>query len=304
MNRAIKWVIAAVSVGVVIAFAIGLSARREQTQRAQAPATKEHTTIAQAWTIEAGATSPEADESTPAGATFSPEAVRQALAEVRIDENRNVIVDSRTLAALRDGLSSLGSANETELAKLQASVREGLPAPAGEQTATIIGNYYHYQHALRAMPPSQEQLEAATADLDRMIELRHAYFGPEMAERLFGEEQAYARVMIENLQLESDASLSEADKDRRRAKPQQALPATMRAPADVEIEPARRNESSDWPQRYAEYSRQKQAILDSGLPDEEQRAQLERLLREHFVEEEIEMALHYDPEARGPTVAR
>lgn len=229
--------------------------------------------------------------------TIDERAVREALREVRIDEHGNVVIDHMALSALRDGIASLGPMDADRIAELQQIVRDGLPPPAGEQAATLIGSYYEYQQAARTLESTGEaDLAQAQTRLDRLVELRHAYFGTETAEKLFGEEQAYARFMLASMQLAADETLSPEEKQQRQQALSRELPERLRV-AEVPSEPQATELAADFPARYAAFEREKQAILSAGLAEEDKNAQIEQLLHDYFAPEEIDLALRYDPNA-------
>jgi lipase chaperone LimK len=230
-------------------------------------------------------------------------AIRNALRDVRVDEEGNLIVDHRALAALQEGFASLGQLDSSQLVSVQEIIRSGLPPPAGDQAATIVSNYYQYQLAARTLNDSAtgNDLGASQAQLDRLIALRHSYFGAETAEKLFGDEQAYSRFMLASMRIESDGSLSPAEKAQRQSELIKALPErlvreTPSGLAETTPDSTPSLDSGDWASRYAEFERQKQAILDAGLTEEEKDTQVDRLLHEHFAAEEIESALRYESE--------
>jgi lipase chaperone LimK len=227
--------------------------------------------------------------------------IRDALRDVRVDEDGNVIVDHRALAALQEGFASLGQLDASQLASVQEIIRSGLPPPAGDQAATIVGNYYQYQLAARTMNDSAtgSDLDASQTQLDRLVALRHSYFGAETAEKLFGDEQAYSRFMLASMRIESDASLSPPEKQQRQSELVETLPERLvreapSGPAETTPDSTPSTDRGDWASRYAEFERQKQAILQAGLTEEEKNTQVDRLLHEHFASDEIESALRYE----------
>ena len=224
-------------------------------------------------------------------------AVRDALQEVRIDDNGNVVLDHRVLTALRNGIASLGPMDADRIAELQQVIRDGLPPPAGEQAATLVGRYYEYQLAARSLPDAgRGDLAQAEAQLDRLVELRKAYFGEDAAEKLFGDEQAYARFTLASMQITSDPTLSPEEKEQRQQALYQQLPEHLR-PVGAPSEPQPMELPAGFAARYAAFEREKRAILAAGLTEEDKNAQIERLLHEYFAPDEIDLALRYDPDA-------
>lgn len=279
-------------------------------REAQVVAETRERTVADAWTLRESEVrkSAAAARDNSESQRIDAASVRSALRDVRLDEAGNVIVDHRALTALRDGFASIDRLDPAQLAELQDIIRNGLPPPAGEQTATIVGNYYEYQLAAQTMlgGSAGESIGGSEAQLERLIALRQSYFGAETAEKLFGDEQAYARFTLESMRIASDDSLPPEEKQKRQEALAQTLPASLKgesaapksenapqAPGGAAAPVERR---SDFQLRYAEFERQKQAILAAGLVEEEKSAQLERLLHEHFAADEIDLALRYDAE--------
>lgn len=310
-----KMLVSLLGVGVLgAAFAIWLVTMQDDARRSDARARSEarsvatsERTIADAWTMSDSAREVEIGE--PRGADEPPRvdaaSVRTALRDVRLDEAGNVVVDHRALAALRDGFASIERLDAGQLADIQEIIRNGLPAPAGEQAATIVANYYQYQLAAQTMlgGAAGEDIAGSEAQLERLVELRRSYFGTETSERLFGDEHAYARFTLESMRLAADESLSPEERQRRQEALTQMLPARLRAPDSAAAEPVAASAAEmkpDFAARYAEFERQKRAILAAGLVDDEKNVQLERLLREHFAADEIDAALRYDAERAVP----
>jgi len=259
-------------------------------------------TLADLWIVDQSRTpetaAPIDPRSTEDAHAISEADVKHALREVRIDTAGDVIVDDRALSALLDGFAGVERLSDAEVAELQRIITAGLPSPAGEQAAKIVGDFYQYQVALRASGAAPAgDLNSAQAELERTIALRHAYFGEATAERLFGDEQAHARFTLASMRLEADASLSESDKAERRETLRAMLPQRLREDSQQTVTPPSAMPSAeqfDWQQRYAEFQRQKQAILAAGLVESEKNEQIDRLLHEHFTTDEIDLALRYE----------
>ena len=150
-------------------------------------------TVGDVWlspAVQFGSSGPtSANPGTPQG--FNSATLREALRDVRIDDAGNVVADHLTLRALQNAFGSV-ELDAGSLARVQEIIRRGLPPPAGDQVATIVGNFHNYQLAAASLSRREGggDIESMRAQLERLTALRHSYFGYETAEKLFGEEQA------------------------------------------------------------------------------------------------------------------
>jgi len=161
---------------------------------------------------------------------FDEDAVAQALGNVVLDADGRIVLDRQALAALETAFNRLrGALDADDLAALQDIIRRRLPGIAGEETATIVGNYYLYRQALENFEKDQPSPAAGTdpdaeqARLQRLAALREEHFGPVVAAKFFAEEQAFSRYLLERHRLQADSSLSEQERSDRQAQLQQEL---------------------------------------------------------------------------------
>lgn len=214
---------------------------------------------------------------------FSADALYEALQNVRIDKNGDVILDNEALEALNRTLQYGGvELNRQNLADLQELIKVGVPGKAGEQTAEIVVDYYRYLEAEDEFNALYEQ-QGSTADLsndayaqqyEELKALRTLYLGQEVAAELFATADASAYYMFEAQQLEADTTLSADDKaERQKTLNDRLTDATV--PVD------------NWRQRYSVFLADKQRIVNAGLADQEKKAQVERLMKQHFNPDEL-----------------
>lgn len=224
-----------------------------------------------------------AGNSEPLSGQFDVPTIYQTLSRIRLDESGNLILDQVVLQALNRALDYAGIEwTEAKLSEFQGIVAAGLPGVAGEQAVRIIGDYYDYLQA------KQEWFELVggtgadsdpVAGFDVLVELRRTYLGEEVAGKLFAQEEAEARYMIQSMGLAADGELDEQEKQRR----QQALHEAFvnRAP-DI----------PDWELRYQQFVADKSRILQSGLGEQEAQQQVAELLNQHFTLPEQALAAH------------
>ena len=257
-----------------------------------------HVTVAKAWrwdqfpAAERRAPSDEARKQS--SSIFSAAEVHAALQHVELTDAGDVVLDHKALSALQSAFASL-DLNATQLEELQRIVRAGLPGKAGEQAATVIGDYYQYQAALKdfeAVTEPPVDLETARDQYEQRVALRQHYLGYAAAEKLFAREQAHARFTLDSMRIQSATELPEAQRR------QLQDDVTARVPAGVLSERSGA-EQLEWERRHAAFERERQAILDAGMAEVDKRAQIEALLRQHFGERELEAARRYSADRGG-----
>jgi lipase chaperone LimK len=114
-------------------------------------------------------------------------------------------------------------------ARIRAAVEARLEEPARSEVLALLDRYLAYREAARALYGD------ATAALDlerrfqRLRELRREAFGAEVAEALFGAEEARWRLDLERRRIAEDEGLSEEERARELARLEQELPEAVRA---------------------------------------------------------------------------
>jgi hypothetical protein len=210
--------------------------------------------------------------------------IYEALQDVRLDEHGNVVVDDEALKALDETLNFSGlELSPADLEELQSLIRIGLPGPAGEQTAEVVGNYYRFLQAekefneLYGAPGMDANVESGYEEL---VALRELYLGPEVASKLFEKQDRDARYMLRSMLLARDESLKPEEREARQKK----LAASFHS------------ESPDlpqWEERYGLFQYEQQTIVESTLSEEEKQRQIEQLLEQHFDADEIPAVKDY-----------
>lgn len=148
----------------------------------------------------------------------------------RTDAAGELVVDEQTRLNLEALIARNGSR------ALDAEVREQtehLSPGASREAEELFQKFLQYQEAQRqTYPPGDAPLTAddAVRELEGLHALREAHFGPELAQRLYGSEEAIAREMIEVMRIENDQSLTAEEKLERA----QALRARLPGVAAIE----------------------------------------------------------------------
>lgn len=204
--------------------------------------------------------------------------IYEALQEVKLDEFENVVIDHDALTSLYEAMS-YGKLyfDEETLADLDEVIKIGLPGKAGEQVAEVVINFYHYLEAQKNFDQEYGELQSINEYQNKykeLVALRESYLGPEVASKLFVQEDANAMYMLESFEVEESTDLTAEEKQQK-----------TKALADKYF--TTKPDIVNWDSRYATFTRDKQAILNAGLTQEEQEAQVNALMQQHFNASEL-----------------
>lgn len=265
--------------------------------------------------------------------------VYSALGTVGIDDGGDVIVDGKALDALENAFAKLpDDLSESELEELVGLIKTGLPGAAGEQTADIVSRFQSYKLAERdfnQVMAEPTNVEEALALFDKKVALRESILGYDVANKLFSQEQAQSRHMLQLMAINSDKSLSEEEKTAKveALKTDKAFldNYSMQNPRDHEMveenvlmmrrqgysesiideyrqehlgsdkaakilaeETQEKQQQKIWEGRYSQFLEDKKAILALNLSEQDERQQIDALLRQHYDGTELEEAREYD----------
>ena len=218
---------------------------------------------------------------------FTEESVFQALQDVKLDDNGDIILDDDALIGLNNALDHSEVKLDAEaLQALQDLIRKGLPGNAGEQTAQVVADFYQYLGAKNEFNSlyetnrnPDETIESYETEYNELLALRQLYLSTEAAEQLFAVSNANSRYMFDSMKLEADTSLSEEEK-----KQEQDKIIQRHAESSTKV--------SNWNERYQAFLDDKQYIINSSVSDDEKRDQLTALMHQHFSYEELEYVSH------------
>lgn len=127
-----------------------------------------------------------------------PSLAMTAAGGLRVAAHGHLVVDHRTLSLIKE-LAEV-STPEALQEELQA-LRQTLPPQAAAQACDLVEKYYRFQQAFNDRTPANEVIatpEEAGHALDRLHALRVEFFGRELAQRWFGEDEAFGRELIKN----------------------------------------------------------------------------------------------------------
>jgi len=182
-------------------------------------------------TGEAAQASPSRDPQPPsaqaAGAQQGPSSAGLVVVDangLRLDASRlfdlgfagGLVIDGDTRAAIEAVLNSLPpEPSDADLARLERTLREGLPREDAERALKLFTDYRAYTKDVREqMEPLgiPGNLNEANAFFDKMDALKRQHFGEATAQALFGQHDANARVTMEAGFIAQDQTLSPDEK--------------------------------------------------------------------------------------------
>jgi hypothetical protein len=114
----------------------------------------------------------------------------------RLAPSGDLAIESDTRGLIEE-LSTV--ADVSELYDVKDHLQQTMPAPAGQRAAELVESYYQYRIALEERLRHSEMAEVpedATIALDALKALRIEFFGAELTELWFAEEDAIGREMI------------------------------------------------------------------------------------------------------------
>lgn len=245
---------------------------------------------------------------------------------VTLDAGGQVVPDRDLKRLFEYFLTGLGRASPEVLReRLRTAVSErGLPPAAVTEVLALFDQYLDYREALGGLESPGSGAGSLWAAFEARYQLRREVLGPAVAEGLFAREEAIDRYALEKRAIMQDEQLTPQQRQRRLALIEQQLPADVRQAREqtrvalalrertqalreagasetrihalrqemVGAEAAERlsaleRQREDWQQRLEAYRQERQRIASNqGLAPADREAALERLLAEHFDENE------------------
>jgi hypothetical protein len=160
-------------------------------------------------------TSGSGTDASPPGASSSVAAIEENSTDgqlFRVDAAGNLVSDEQTRLNIEALIAQIES---RELDAAIHELTESLPPAAARLAEEWVYKFVSYQQAQRqAYPPGEAPPtpEDAMRELEGLHALREAHFGPQVAQGFYGREEIIAREMIEVMRVESDQSLTAAEK--------------------------------------------------------------------------------------------
>lgn len=245
--------------------------------------------------------------------------------ELRVDAQGNLVTSIGVRRVFDYFLSTLGEEDiEMIKARIAAYLGEQLPPVAAQQAWRLLNNYLDYQQALRELPLQSRDAPGVREAMRQRQQLRQVWLGAEVAEAFFGFEDALDNFTVARMEIMENPHLSDEEKQRQVMMLEHNLPAPIieakqRLLAPVEVgkqvaalrergaseaevralreqrfgaEAAARFEQLDeeraqWDARYQDYAQRRASILASGLAEQDQQREIERLQRQLFDELEV-----------------
>ncbi|MBA1145770.1 hypothetical protein H0Z60_01735 [Ectothiorhodospiraceae bacterium WFHF3C12] len=286
---------------------------------------------------ERGPARPESGDSPRPDREKAPDAPRailvlgQALDRLAFDEHGKLVVDKAAGQALEEALAGLERPlTERELDDMALALRRRLDGAAAEQVIDLVRDYQAYTQALAAREARSRPRAAGSARtrFDELVALRRRHLGADVATRVYADEEAYRRFVLERQRIASRTDLSQQQRValqtalqddllrgvmhlRGRDTPEaRQLRSEMRMLREQGASQAFRDfvrsqalglaaagdaiESEEdraaWQRQLALYRSERQAILEAGLTEADKREQLEALLGRYFGERERSLA--------------
>ena len=252
---------------------------------------------------------------------------------LKADANGKLIIDREIRSVFDYFLSATGEEGlDTCVGRIEEYIKLTLPEPAAQKAMAILSDYLEYSKCPQRFSPT------VSADIDKkafIAELRDAvnersqnrrkYLDPEVVNAFFSAEEAYDSFTLQSLDVESNESLSAAQKEKRIYQLEEQLPADTRndrrqfrkeLALNKQIDELQKTEGNEekiyklrdgvygkeaadrlasldqkraeLSQRINAYREEKNKILNmSGLTNESKQLQIETLGKRMFSEEEL-----------------
>lgn len=221
--------------------------------------------------------------------SFTEESVYKALQHVRLDTQGNLIIDHQTLEALNSTLDdSRLNLDDESIDLLTEIITKSLPGDTGEEVATIVESYYQYLSAEKTFNSmyANELNQLAGDNIEQYQEyyqelamLRNLYLGDEVSEKLFSTTNNNVNYMLNMMSITQSSEYTQSEK---------------RALSD-ELNYIRENKNiniENWEERYQNFLREKNNILNAAIDDEQKYIQITDLMNQHFSNEELQSITH------------
>ncbi|MBC7956903.1 MAG: hypothetical protein H7Y33_13665 [Cytophagales bacterium] len=154
-----------------------------------------------------------------------------------------LVIDRNTRASIEALLNSMPEElSEKDLARLERTLREGLPKEDAEKALKLVRDYRGYTKDVREelLPKGiPNSLVESMAFFDQMDAVRRRHFDDATANALFGPYDGYARITMEAMFVQQDATLTPEQKNQRLDVLRAKLPADQKPLIPVYVpEPA------------------------------------------------------------------
>ncbi len=202
-----------VAVGLVVYLLMRSPSQAEQTPASSSAATAAGAGARSAASVASGAEPWAVTVADAMGATLS------AARLFELGFAGGLVIDRDTRASIEALLNSMPEElSEKDLARLERTLREGLPKEDAEKALKLVRDYRGYTKDVRdEMLPKgiPNSLEESMTFFDQMDAVRRRYFDDATANALFGPYDGYARITMEAMFVQQDATLTPEQKNQR-----------------------------------------------------------------------------------------
>ena len=144
-----------------------------------------------------------------------------------------LVIDADTRASIEAVINSMPDPpSADDLARLERTLREGLPREDAEKALKLMTDYRHYTEDVRnEMQPKgiPNSMEEARAFFDQMDAVKRRHFDDATANALFGQADNHARLTMEAMFVQQDTGLSPEQKKARLDALRAQLPADQKS---------------------------------------------------------------------------
>ncbi len=127
-----------------------------------------------------------------------------------------LVIDNDTRASIEALLNSMPEdLSDADLARLERTLRQGLPKEDAEKALKLVTDYRGYTQDIRDQMQPQgipNNMQEARTLFDQMEALKRRHFDAATANALFGQADNYARLTMEAMFVQQDSSLSDEQK--------------------------------------------------------------------------------------------
>jgi hypothetical protein len=247
---------------------------------------------------------------------FDEDEVRGIVRRLSLDDG-GIVIDSYAIKLLKYSFIELSQLNNPmAINRLQDVIHSELPGMAGEQVSHIVKRYYEYRLVEDEMISRNDNLfdQVSAFNFEQLVQLRRTYLGHEVADKLYAKEEMLTRDTLALIELETDASLSEAQKSKKRQILESHLEQRLAAfKNDISLSPVRDDanredkqitsttdspqqsassivleKDSDWKARFTNYWEERHNVIIAGLTEQDKLKQIKQLQKKYFSEEEME----------------
>ncbi len=260
--------------------------------------------------------------------------IYQAIGEIEID-GEGLVVDQRAKYLLENAVDQLGPhLTESDLAEIDALLVESLPEPYGAKAGDILRDFYQFklaeQQQARTHPPELSD----EAQFDNLVSLRREHLGDEVANKLYGNEEALHRFLVASQSVRANDSLNADQKSEKINSLKRDLSSgylhidgadnksidglkndienlSRQGASEAFIDQVYSQsvtliaaqqaihdpiQQRDFQNRVNQFNREREFILKAGLVESDKIAQLKALAQKYFTDEELAKAEYYQPQ--------